>query len=98
MPLPDIVRSSQGLMVGDYSSADVIPAGATKGNAISVFAMGVDDTTSNQGMYVAPGGLPIGAGTAKKQPASPALVTQAQQDTQAAQPEEQQDDTTITLR
>jgi hypothetical protein len=98
MPLPDIVRTSQGLMVGDYSSAAVIPAGANKGNAVSVFAVGVDDTTLNQGMYVVPGGLPIGTGTTKKQAASPALVTQAQQDAQAAQPDEQQDDTTITAR
>jgi hypothetical protein len=98
MPLPDIVRTSQGLMVGDYSSADVIPAGKNKGNAISVFAVGVDDTTLNQGMYVVPGGLPIGAGTTKKQPPSPAMVTQAQQDVQAAQADETQDDTTITAR
>jgi hypothetical protein len=87
MRLPDLVRSSQGLMVGDYSTADVIPAGKNQGNAISAFAVGVTDTTLNQAMYVVNGGIPIGAGAKKKQQAAPAAVAQAQaqQDEQAAQ-------------
>ena len=31
MALPNLVRSSQGLMVGDYSTADVIPTGPNAG-------------------------------------------------------------------
>ena len=59
MGLPDLVRSSQGLMVGDYSTADVIPAGPNKGNAISAFAVGITDKTLNQPMYVPKDGIPI---------------------------------------
>ena len=59
MGLPDIVRSSQGLMVGDYSTADVIPAGPNKGNAISAFAIGLTDKTLNQPLFVPKDGIPI---------------------------------------
>ena len=59
MGLPDLVRSSQGLMVGDYSTADVIPAGPNAGNAISAFAVGLTDKTLNQPMYVPKNGIPI---------------------------------------
>ena len=52
MAMPSLVRSSQGLMVGDYSTADVIPNGPHKGNSISAFAVGLDDKTLNQPMYV----------------------------------------------
>ena len=45
MPMPSLVRSSQGLMVGDYSSADVIPNGPHQGNSISAFAVGLADKT-----------------------------------------------------
>ncbi len=93
MGLPDLVRSSQGLMVGDYSTADVIPAGPNAGNAISAFAVGVTDTTLNQAMYVVKNGLPIGAGTQKKQPASRAAVAQAQ-----AQSSHEEPDLNTTMR
>ncbi len=66
MDLPNLVRSSQGLMVGDYSTADVIPAGPNKGNAISAFAVGVTDKTLNQAMYVPEEGVPIGAGSSAR--------------------------------
>ena len=59
MGLPDLVRSSQGLMVGDYSTADVIPAGPNAGNAISAFAIGLTDKTLNQPMFVPKNGIPI---------------------------------------
>ena len=74
-------------MVGDYSSADVIPAGPNKGNAISVFAVGVPDTTLNQGMYVVPNGLPIVPGTQKTQAATPAAPGAAQPSTAEGQPD-----------
>ena len=78
MGMPDLVRSSQGLMVGDYSSADVIPSGPNAGRSISAFAVGVTDKTLNQGMYVSPKGLAISGGSAAAQNASPAAVKQAE--------------------
>jgi hypothetical protein len=78
MALPNLVRSSQGLMVGDYSSADVIPSGGHAGNSISAFAVGVTDKTLNQAMYVAPHGLPIAGGSAAAQAPSAAAVKQAE--------------------
>ena len=87
MKLPDIVRSSQGLMVGDYSTADVIPAGPNQGNAISTFAVGVTDKTLSQDMYVVKGGMSIGPGTAKKQNASPAAANQAEEESSQEQPD-----------
>jgi hypothetical protein len=78
MALPNLVRSSQGLMVGDYSSADVIPSGPNAGRSISAFAVGVTDKTLNQAMYVSPKGLPISGGSAAAQKASPAAVKQAE--------------------
>jgi hypothetical protein len=72
MSLPNLVRSSQGLMVGDYSTADVIPAGPNQGNAISAFAVGLTDQTLNQPMYVPKDGIPIPftGGKNKKQKAT----------------------------
>ena len=63
MPLNALVRSSQGLMVGDYSSADVIPAGPNKGRSISAFAVGQTTKTLFQPMYVVQHGMPITGGT-----------------------------------
>src|SRR5262249_1700454 len=76
MGLPDIVRSSQGLMVGDYSTADIIPAGPNKGNAVSPFAVGLTDQTLNQPMYVPTNGIPIplNAGKHKKEKPTPAAI------------------------
>jgi hypothetical protein len=78
MSVPNLVRSSQGPMVGDYSSADVIPSGPYAGNSISAFAVGITDKTLNQAMYVAPHGMPIAGGTAPAQAPSKAAVRQAQ--------------------
>jgi hypothetical protein len=64
MPLSAIVHSSQGLMVGDYSTGTVIPTGPYAGNAISAFAVGIPDTTLNQAMYVPTHGLAIVGGGA----------------------------------
>ena len=64
MPLSSIVHTSQGLMVGDYSQATVIPAGPNAGTAMSTFAVGVPDTTLNQAMYVPTHGLALLGGGA----------------------------------
>jgi hypothetical protein len=77
MSVPNLVRSSQGPMVGDYSSADVIPSGPYAGNSISAFAVGVADTTLNQNMYVSPHGMPITGGSSAATVASQAAVKQA---------------------
>jgi hypothetical protein len=79
MGMPDLVRSSQGLMVGDYSTADVIPAGPNAGNAVSAFAVGQTDETLNQPMYVPKDGIPIPftPGTHGKQKATPAAIAVA---------------------
>jgi hypothetical protein len=87
MALPNLVRSSQGLMVGDYSSADVIPAGPYAGNSISAFAVGITDKTLNQAMYVATHGLAIAGGGAAAQAASPAAIQQAKTQEQQEQQE-----------
>src|SRR5262249_32470043 len=79
MGMPDLVRSSQGLMVGDYSTADIIPAGPNKGNAVSAFAIGATDKTLNQAMYVPNNGIPISFSPGKhgKQKATPAAIAVA---------------------
>ena len=77
MGLPDVVRSSQGLMVGDYSTADVIPAGPNQGNAVSVFAIGLTDHTLDQPMFVPQSGIAIGPGTNAAQKPSKAAVQRA---------------------
>ncbi len=80
MDLPNLVRSSQGLMVGDYSTADVIPAGLNKGKAIAAFAVGVTDRTLNQAMYVPRDAVPIGQGAnTKEKPSKEAVDTAEQQ-------------------
>ncbi len=88
MGLPDLVRSSQGLMVGDYSTADVIPAGENQGNAISAFAVGLTDKTLNQPMYVPKDGIPIpfSPGAHEKQNASPAAIERAREEGVQQQP------------
>jgi hypothetical protein len=80
MGMPDLVRSSQGLMVGDYSTADIIPAGPNQGNAVSAFAVGLTDKTLDQPMYVPANGIPIplGAGKNKKEKPTPAAIDAAQ--------------------
>jgi len=64
MTLAEIARSSQGPMVGDYATADVIPAGPCQGRAIESFAVGLppepDDNALAEAMYVPTCGLPIG--------------------------------------
>src|ERR1051325_9089752 len=77
MTLNDLVRSSQGLMVGDYSTADVIPSGPFAGNSISAFAVGQSDKTLNQAMFVPTQGMPITAGTTASQAPSAAEVQAA---------------------
>jgi hypothetical protein len=86
MALANLVRSSQGLMVGDYSTADVIPAGPNMGNAISAFAVGLTDKTLNQPMYVPKNGIPIDPGAHKKQKPSAAAVSRAQEEGVQRQP------------
>jgi hypothetical protein len=77
----DLVRSSQGLMVGDYSSADVIPSGPYAGHSISAFAVGLADKTLNQPMEVVQHGMAITGGTNSSVPASPAAIQQARTET-----------------
>jgi len=94
MTLAEIVRSSQGPMVGDYSTATVIPDGPFAHNAVSAFAVGVPGTGASnaldEAMFVpthgeSVAGLQISGGTAALQPASPAAVQQAEN----APPEEE---------
>jgi hypothetical protein len=77
MTLSSLVRSSQGLMVGDYSSADVIPSGPFKGNSISAFAVGLESKTLDQLMYVPTHGLPIAGGTMRRVKPSKSVLKRA---------------------
>jgi hypothetical protein len=86
MGLPDLVRSSQGLMVGDYSTADVIPAGPNAGNAISVFAVGLTDKTLNQPMYAPKNGVAITGGSAPLAQPSAAAISRAKEEGVQKQP------------
>jgi hypothetical protein len=64
MTIAGIARSSQGPMVGDYSTADVEPAGPCAGRSIATFAVGPlpqpDDNALAEAMYAPTCGLPIG--------------------------------------
>ncbi len=79
MALADVVRSSQGPMVGDYSTATVIPNGPWAGNVISAFAIGMSDKTLAQEMDVATHGLPVDGGVANTTLASSQQIATAQQ-------------------
>jgi hypothetical protein len=92
MSLADVVRSSQGPMVGDYSNAAVIPAGPYAGNSISTFAIGLvprspADNGMNENMYVTTHGLAIDGGGAAATVATAAIAqtAQTQVDEQQAQ-------------
>ena len=67
MTLGEIARSSQGPMVGDYATADVISAGACRGRAIESFAVGLtpepDDNALAERMFAPTCGLRIGSDT-----------------------------------
>jgi hypothetical protein len=80
MGLADLVRSSQGLMVGDYSTADVIPAGPNAGKAISAFAVGLTDRTLNQPMFAPKDGVPITGGAAALTQPSAAAISRAKEE------------------
>jgi hypothetical protein len=77
MTIAGIPRSSQGPMVGDYSTADVMPAGPCAGRAIATFAVGPppepDDNALAEAMYAPTCGLPIGFSPGGR----PERVTQA---------------------
>ena len=64
MTMAEIPRSSQGPMVGDYATADVIPQGPCHGRAVESFALGLppqpDDNALFEPMYAPLCGLPIG--------------------------------------
>ncbi|MGZ4256601.1 MAG: sialidase family protein [Gaiellaceae bacterium] len=77
MTLNSLVRSSQGLMVGDYSSADVIPAGKNKGKSISGFAVGLPGLSDTQNLFVATHGLPIVGGGLRAVKASKSSILRA---------------------
>jgi hypothetical protein len=66
MTLAGIARSSQGPMVGDYATADVISAGPCRGRAIESFAVGLapqpDDNALAERMFAPTCGLSIGVG------------------------------------
>ncbi|HJQ83956.1 MAG TPA: hypothetical protein VKA21_07770, partial [Candidatus Binatia bacterium] len=79
MSLNELARTSQGLMVGDYSTAAVIPSGHFAGNSISAFSVGLQNSTLDQQMMVATHGLPIVAGTNAARPASAGAVQTAKQ-------------------
>ena len=85
MAIADVVRSSQGPMVGDYSQATVIPNGPWAGNSISAFAIGMSDKTLAQEMDVATHGLPITGGAAVSTMATSNEITTAQQQFEDAQ-------------
>jgi hypothetical protein len=83
MSLAEVVRSSQGPMVGDYSNAAVIPAGPYAGNSISTFAIGLpprspSDNGLQQNMYVTTHGLTIDGGGAAATIATAAMAQTAQ--------------------
>jgi hypothetical protein len=65
MTLAEIARSSQGPMVGDYATADVIAAGPCRGRAIESFAVGLtpepDDNALAERMFAPTCGLRIGS-------------------------------------
>jgi hypothetical protein len=65
MTLAEIARSSQGPMVGDYATADVISAGTCRGRAIETFAVGLapepDDNALAERMFAPTCGLRIGS-------------------------------------
>jgi hypothetical protein len=92
MTLADVVRTSQGPMVGDYSNAAVIPAGPYAGNSISTFAIGLlprspADNGMNENMYVTTHGQAIDSGGAHATAATSSLTDtgQSQFDEQQAQ-------------
>jgi hypothetical protein len=68
MTLAEIARSSQGPMVGDYATADVIPTGPCRGRAIEAFAVGLapqpDDNALSERMYAPTCGIRIGVDNA----------------------------------
>ena len=70
MTIAEIARSSQGPMVGDYATADVIPTGPCHGRAIESFAVGLapesDDNALSEAMYAPTCGLPIGISLTKR--------------------------------
>src|SRR6266536_94289 len=72
MTIAGIARSSQGPMVGDYSTADVIPAGPCQGRAIATFAVGPapepNDNALAEAMYAPTCGLHIGSGISLGRP------------------------------
>jgi hypothetical protein len=65
MTLAEIARSSQGPMVGDYATADVISAGPCRGRAIESFAVGLApepaDNALAERMFAPTCGLRIGS-------------------------------------
>jgi hypothetical protein len=67
MTLAEIARSSQGPMVGDYATADVIGAGPCRGRATESFAVGLapqpDDNALSERMFAPTCGLSIGIDT-----------------------------------
>jgi hypothetical protein len=77
MSLNELARTSQGLMVGDYSTAAVIPAGHFAGHSISAFSVGLENQTIDQPMYVATHGLPIVGGSAAARHASISVIRRA---------------------
>jgi hypothetical protein len=66
MTIAGIARTSQGPMVGDYSTADILPAGPCAGHAVATFAVGPlpepQDNALAEAMYAPRCGLPIGVG------------------------------------
>ena len=77
MSLNSLVRTSQGLMVGDYSTADVIPSGPFQGSSISAFAVGLTGKTLTQLMYVPTHGLPIAGGPLRRVKPSKSVIARA---------------------
>jgi hypothetical protein len=67
MTIAQIARSSQGPMVGDYATADVIASGPCQGHAIESFAVGLapqsDDNPLAERMFAPTCGMRIGTDT-----------------------------------
>jgi hypothetical protein len=75
MTLAEIARSSQGPMVGDYATADVVRDGPCRGRAIEAFAVGLapqpDDNALSERMYAPTCGLRIGPDNAVRPATKP---------------------------
>jgi hypothetical protein len=86
MTLADVVRSSQGPMVGDYSQAAVITGGKQAGQSIAAFAVGLQGNALDEAMYVPGKGLDITGGEVGLGHPSKDVIDQAESEPPQAHP------------